>query len=415
MKIRENWTLVKESLVIALDVIRTHKMRSFLTLLGIIIGVMAIIGMQSLIEGLQKDMQRQMEMLGSNVFQVQKYPAMRRHGSDEDKYRNRKDITMMEAEAIEKYCSAATNVGPEGWHFGVTVKYGGNKTSPTLPLAGGVPAFFPNNGYDVREGRAITDMDVQSVRMAAVIGQDIVDDLFPFRDPLGEDILVDGKRYQVVGVLEKMGSRFGRSQDDITIIPLTTFLKNYGKDRSLNITVQAKRPELMQEAQEQVIGVLRAVRKVPPGKENDFEIFSSATLIDSFNNMTRAIRIGAIVIVSFSLLVAGIGIMNIMLVSISERIREIGIRMAVGANRKDILFQFLVEAVLLSEVGGIVGILAGVGIGQLVALVSPVPASVPIPWILIGFFFCSFVGLAFGLYPAKKAAKLDPIVALRYE
>ena len=413
-RLRENLQKIRESLVIALDVIRTHKMRSFLTLLGIIIGVMAIIGMQSLIEGLQKDMARQMEMLGSNVFQVQKYPAIHEHGR-EDKYRNRKDITLMEARAIEKYGTAVTNVSPQVTHYGVTVKFGGDKTSPTQPLAGAMPAFFPNNGYSVKEGRAITDLDVQNVQMVAVIGQDLVDDLFPFRNPLGENILVDGRRYQVIGVLDKMGQRFGQSQDNITIVPLTALLKYYGKERSLDITIQAKNSELIEEAKEQVIGILRAVRKVPPGADNDFEIFSSATLINTFNNMTRAIRIGAIVIVSFSLLVAGIGIMNIMLVSISERIREIGIRMAVGANRRDIMYQFLVEAVLLSEVGGIVGILAGVGIGQFVALVSPVPASVPIPWILIGFFFCSLVGLGFGLYPAKRASKLDPIEALRYE
>jgi putative ABC transport system permease protein len=413
-RVGENLQKIRESLVIAIDVIRTHKMRSFLTLLGIIIGVMAIIGMQSLIEGLQKDMARQMEQLGSNVFQVQKYPQMHEHGR-EDKYRNRKDITMVESRAIEKYCTAVTNVGPEAWQQGVTVKFQDNKTSPTQPLAGGVPAFFPNNSYFVKEGRAITDMDVQGVRMVAVIGTDLVEELFPFRNPVGESVIVDGHRYEVIGILEKMGSRFGQSQDNITIIPLTTFLKYYGKERSLNITIQVKDPEMMEDAQEQVIGVLRAVRKVPPGADNDFEIFSSATLINRFNNMTRAIRIGAIVIVSFSLLVAGIGIMNIMLVSISERIREIGIRMAVGANRRDIMYQFLVEAVLLSEVGGIVGILAGVGIGQLVALVSPVPASIPIPWILIGFFFCSLVGLGFGLYPAKRASRLDPIEALRYE
>jgi putative ABC transport system permease protein len=416
MQTKQTLRKLRESLTIALDIIRTHKMRSFLTLLGIIIGVMAIIGMQSLIEGLQKDMQRQMEQLGSNVFQVQKYPVMEHHEHGGDNpYKNRKDLTLVEARAIEEHCDLVSNVGPEAWQFGVTVKFGDKKTSPTVQLGGGVPAFFPNNGYFIQDGRAVTDMDVESVRMVAVLGQDIAEELYPFRNPVGESVIVDGHRYEVVGVLEKLGQSFGRSRDNIVIVPLTTLMKYYGKDRSLNITIQSKDPRRIEEAKEQVIGVLRAVRKVPPGQDNDFEIWSSATLVESFNNMTRAIRIGAIVVVSFSLLVAGIGIMNIMLVSISERIREIGIRMAVGANRRDILYQFLVEAVLLSEVGGVIGILAGIGIGQLVALVSPVPASVPVPWILIGFFFCSLVGLGFGLYPARKAAKLDPITALRYE
>jgi putative ABC transport system permease protein len=416
MRMKETLLKTRESLTIALDIIRTHKMRSFLTLLGIIIGVMAIIGMQSLIEGLQKDMQRQMEQLGSNVFQVQKYPVMEHHEHGGDNpYKNRKDITLVEARAIEEHCPLVTNVGPEAWQFGVTVKFGDRKTSPTMTLGGGLPAFFPNNGYFLQDGRAITDMDVDAVRSVAVLGQDIAEELYPFRNPVGESVLVDGHRYEVIGVLEKLGQSFGQSRDNLVVIPLTTLLKYYGKDRSLNITIQAKDAERIEEAKEQVIGVLRAVRKVQPGADNDFEIWSSATLVESSNNMTRAIGMGAIVVVSFSLLVAGIGIMNIMLVSISERIGEIGIRMAVGANRRDIQIQFLVEAVLLSEVGGIIGILAGIGIGQLVALVSPLPASVPVPWILIGFFFCSLVGLGFGIYPARKASKLDPITALRYE
>jgi putative ABC transport system permease protein len=219
----------------------------------------------------------------------------------------------------------------------------------------------------------------------------------------------------VIGVLEKMGSSFGNSKDNVVVIPITAFLKTYGRERSLNITVQAKSPELMEAAQEETIGALRAVRKVPPGDPNDFEIWTSATLIESFNNMTKAIRIGAIVIVSFSLLVAGIGIMNIMLVSITERTREIGVRMAIGANRREIMMQFLVEAILLSEIGGVIGIVVGLGIGQLVALVSPLPASIPVGTTIIGFVFCSLVGLVFGVYPAAKASKLDPIEALRYE
>jgi putative ABC transport system permease protein len=283
-------------------------------------------------------------------------------------------------------------------------------------LAGGQSAFFPNNGYFIEQGRAITDTDDQYNRDVAVIGMDVVDELFPFQNPLGEEINVDGRYYEVIGVIEKQGGRFGESNDNRVVIPLSVFLKYYGnRERSLNITVSVKDPLMMETAQEQVIGVLRAVRKVPPGEPNDFEIWTSDSLIERFNNMTRAVRIGAIVIVSFSLLVAGIGIMNILLVSIRERTREIGVRMAIGAKRRDILFQFLVEAVMLSEIGGIIGILAGVGIGQLVALISPVPAAIPVWTIVIGFFFCSLVGVVFGVYPAAKASRMDPIESLRYE
>jgi putative ABC transport system permease protein len=405
---------IRESLYIALDVIRTHKMRSFLTLLGIIIGVTAIIGMQSLIKGLQLDIQRKMEQLGANVFQVQKMPAIRSH-HDKEKYRNRKNITILESNAIEKYCSAVTLVGPETWHFGVTAKYKDKKTSPTLAMAGSVPAFFPNNGYFIKEGRAFNNIDIDHNRNVVILGIEVVEDLFPFQNPIGESILIDNYRYQVIGIIEEQGSAFGDSKDNRLIIPLSVFLKRYGKNRSLNITVQAESPEMIETAKEQVVGVLRTVRKVPLGESNDFEIWSSNTLIEKFNNMTRAIRIGAIVIVSFSLLVAGIGIMNIMLVSIRERTREIGIRLAIGARSRDILSQFLVEAILLSEFGGIIGIITGIGIGQLVALVTPIPAVIPVWTVILGFGFCSFVGLIFGIYPAIKASRLDPIQALRYE
>jgi putative ABC transport system permease protein len=322
---------------------------------------------------------------------------------------------MEEARAIEAYCPSVEYVGPEVWNFGVTIKYKDKKTSPTMTLAGGVPAFFPNNSYYIEEGRALTEIDVEHNRHVIVIGQETLEELFPYQSPIGEEVIIEGHRYEVVGTIEEQGSRFGESKDNRVVIPITVYQKYYGRDQSINITMQAKDPEAFEAAQEEVIGVLRSVRKVPPGEPNDFEIWSTETLMESFNNMTRVVRIGAIVIVSFALLVAGIGIMNIMLVSISERTREIGIRAAIGAKRRDILFQFLIEAVFLSEVGGIIGILIGVGIGQLVALATPLPAAVPVGTIILGFGFCSLVGLTFGVYPATKASRLDPIVALRHE
>jgi putative ABC transport system permease protein len=406
---------LRESLTIALDIIRTHKLRSFLTLLGVIIGMTSIVGMQSLIQGFQKNMKRDMEQLGSNVFQVQKYPMMQMGGPHHDRqYRNRKDLTMREADAIAEHCDLVTNVGPEVWRMGVIVKYKDKKTSPTVALAGGKTAFFANNGYFIKDGRAITETDVQDDRNVTVIGMDIVEELFPFQDPIGEDLIVDGHKYQIIGTLEEQGNSFGQSEDNRVVVPVTTYQKYYGNDESLNITVQVVDGVTMEDAQEQVASMLRIVRKVPPDQPNDFEIWSSESLIQSFNNITRTVRIGAIVIVSFALLVAGIGIMNIMLVSIRERTREIGIRMALGARRNDILFQFLVEAVLLSEIGGIVGIGLGVGIGQMLTLFK-IPGSIPVGTIVIGFVFCSLVGLFFGIYPANKASKMDPIESLRYE
>jgi len=413
MHIKDYIIQFKENVLIALDVIRNNKMRSFLTLLGVIIGVMSIIGVQSLIEGFQKSIHEQIEQLGANVFQVQKYPAV--GNVNREDFRNRKDIKWEHARAIEKYCTAVERVGPEAWHFEVVIKYRDKKTSPANVLAGGTPEFFANNSYFIDEGRAFSEVDVQQKADVTVLGKDIVDVLFPWENPIGKFVTVDGRRYKVVGTLEEIGNRFGGSEDNKVCIPLSTFLKYYGSNRSLNITVQATSVEMMDVAQEQVIAVLRAVRKVPPGEPNDFEIWSSDTIISTFNNITRGVRIGAVVIVSFALLVAGIGIMNIMLVSIRERTREIGIRMAIGARRADIRMQYLIEAMFLSIMGGLFGIVIGVGLAQLIALISPVPAAIPVFTILLGFFVCAIVGVVFGVYPAAKASKMDPIESLRFE
>jgi len=232
---------------------------------------------------------------------------------------------------------------------------------------------------------------------------------------VGMDIKIRGERFEIIGVFEKKGSVFGNSMDNLVVIPFFTFEKIYGSFRSISISVQAVCAGLMEEAQEQAIGVLRAARKVPPGKENDFEVVTNNTLTDFFDNMTKYVRIVAVAIASISLLVAGVGIMNIMLVSVTERTKEIGIRKSIGAKRSDILWQFLIEAIVLSEVGGVIGIGYGLGIGYLVDAFTPVPAAVPIWTVFLGLLFCSFVGLLFGVYPASKAARLDPITALRYE
>ncbi|HFE53469.1 MAG TPA: FtsX-like permease family protein, partial [Bacteroidetes bacterium] len=248
-----------------------------------------------------------------------------------------------------------------------------------------------------------------------VLGMDVVEHLFPWGDPVDQWVLVEGHKFKVIGVLARQGSIFGQSRDNVVYVPITTFLKSWGKNRSLSLSIQAKSPALYQEAMEQTIGILRAVRKVPPWEDNDFEIFSNETLVETFNNLTRYIRLAAYVIASISLIVAGVGIMNIMLVTVMERTREIGIRKAVGAKKSDIMMQFLVEAITLSEVGGLIGIILGVSIGKLVSMLTPLPAVVPIWTLFVGLLFCSLVGLVFGVYPATKAASMDPIVALRYE
>ncbi len=402
-----------ESFNISLTSILTNKLRSALTLLGIIIGVMTIIAMQSLITGMRNSVLNESSVLGSNVFQVQKFPAV--GGGDWHKYRNRKNLTVEDADIIREKVPTVENVGAEVWQFGREIRYKDRKTLPIIVVAGGTPEFLGNNSYEMGDGRFITNQDVDYGRRVAVIGVELVNRLFPYEDPVGKDIKVEGERFEVIGVFAKMGSIFGNSRDDRVVIPISRFEKIYGKRRSINITIKAKSAELYQTAIDQTIGVLRTARKVPPGKENDFEIRTNEQFMEFFGNLTKSVKIVAIVIASISLLVAGVGIMNIMLVSVTERTREIGIRKSIGAKKSDILWQFMIEAVILSEIGGLIGIFIGLGIGFLVKSLTPVPSAVPVWTVIIGLLFCSFVGIVFGVYPASKAAKLNPITALRYE
>ena len=406
---------LSESLDLALGAIRSNKMRSFLTLLGIIIGVMTIIAMQSLITGLRKSMTEQLNILGTNVFNIQKFPAVGMGHGWWEKYRNRKDLTYEQAMAVRERVKAAAAVSADVDTWGQEIRYKDKKTLNNVSVMGTTPEFIENGGYEIASGRFLTQQDLEYNRRVAIIGVDVLDKLFGSENPLGLNIKIKGERFEIIGVFAKKGSIFGNSLDNLVVMPFFSFEKMYDKERSISMTVQAINADLMEEAIEQTIGVLRAVRKVPPDKDNDFEIVTNNTLTDFFDNMTKYVRIVAIAIASISLLVAGVGIMNIMLVSVTERTREIGIRKSIGAKRRDILWQFLIEAVVLSEVGGVIGIVIGLGIGKLVQALSPIPAAVPVWTVLVGLIFCSFVGLLFGVYPATKAARLDPITALRYE
>ncbi len=404
---------LKESLAVAVDAMRVNKLRSILTTLGIIIGVTTIIGMMSIIQGLQNYMVGELSILGSNTFQVQKNPPIQ-FGHLDEKYRNRQRLTLEHAYAIKR-APAVKAVGPEDWQFMKVVRYKEKKTNPDVIMAGATPEFQAANGYFVGEGRFITYEDVDLRRQVIVLGMDIVEMLFPHTNPIGKDVRVGAYKFKVIGTLEEQGSSFGQSKDNYVVIPITTCQKIYGDRRSLNITVQAQSVELLDTAIEQTIGVLRVVRKVPPGKPNDFEIFTSESLVDTFNDLSKYVKIAAIGIALISLLVGGIGIMNIMLVSVTERTREIGIRKSVGAKRSDILWQFITEAVILSNIGGVLGIIVGILLGILIGVASPLPTAIPIWAVFLGIGFCTMVGLFFGIYPAAKAARLEPIVALRYE
>lgn len=405
---------VGENSKMALQAIWAHKMRSFLTLLGVIIGVTTIIAMMTVITGIQRMMEKEMSELSSNVFQVQRYePRVGIHVGRRGP--RRPNITVEHAMAIRERCPSVANVGPEVWRWGNQVAYGGEKTNPNIVVAGGTPEFMYNNGEYVRRGRFLTHLDVEYNRSVTVIGQEVIDKLFPYEDPIGKRVRINAKPFEVVGIFEERGAVFGESRDNRAVIPITTFQKQYGKNRSINITVQAVSAARMNQAIEEVRTVMRIERGLKSYEDDNFGIWSSNTLIESFNKFTFWIKIAAIGICAVSLLVAGIGIMNIMLVSVRERTREIGVRKALGAKRRHIMVQFLIEAVVLTEIGGGIGILVGVVLPMVLGSSIKLPTAVPVWACVLGVVFCSIVGIGFGLWPAMKAARLDPIVALRYE
>ncbi len=404
---------LRESLWMALESIRANKIRAILTTIGIVFGVLAIIAMQTLVKGFDSRVGKQLSMIGSGTFYVQKYPAIQT-GSME-RYRNRKDITMREVAAIEKRARLVKMLTPDVSQFGVTVKFRNKHTNPSVLVYGGNEFWALVNGYNLKEGRFITRDDVKSTRDVCILGMDVVDKLFPFEDPIGKRVLVNGHKMRVLGIFEEKGKFFGFSSDNVVFVPITTFFKYFGSHRSIGIALLADRPELIAPAIDEVTGILRSVRKVPPGKPNDFEIVTRESLMETWGRISGYISIVATAIAAMSLIVGGIGIMNIMLVSVTERTREIGIRKALGAKRRDILWQFIVEAVILSEVGGILGVILGVFGGKLLGLALKLPSAVPVWAVLVGIGFSSLVGLFFGIFPASKAARLHPIEALRYE
>jgi putative ABC transport system permease protein len=398
-----------------------NKLRSVLTLVGIVAGVASIIAVMTAISVVQSTMEKEMSVLGAQVFQVQKWPAG--FSSEEERRRamRRPPVTVEHANAIREHVSTVDLVGAELWDFGKTAEYAGESTNPNVTICGGTPEYAPNNTHYVGLGRNLSQMDVRSARRVAVIGFAVGQKLFPFVDPVGREIRLDGRKYEVVGVFDEKKSAFGGQYDNYVLIPISTYLNIYGMvapngfERSVNITVRAKSPELVPDAIEETRQVMRRERGVRANEEDNFDFFSSASLIREFNTMTVGVKIAAFVIGIIALVVAGIGIMNIMLVSVTERTKEIGIRKSLGAKPRFIMTQFLLEAVLLCNLGGVVGVLAGFGLGNVVTLFAPFDVNVPLEWAIIGLLFCSAVGIGFGLLPAIRASRLNPIDALRFE
>ncbi len=401
---------------LALQSIRANKLRAFLTILGIVVGIFSIVVIMTILTMLQVSIESGVSQLNQNTFQIQKFPAIQTGHGSRDKYRNRKDLTLEEYERLSALLTQAKHIGAEQWQWGKIVKYGNRETNPNIQAAGITTGALQTNNWIVDLGREIRETDVQFSNNVCLIGQDVVDKLFPNIDPVGQIVRVDGRPLQVIGILEKQPQLFGQSRDNYIVMPITTFQSMYGRRaRSINITVMSYSQMDYNATIEAAIGYMRTIRKVDPGQENDFEIFSNESLIGQINDITGGVKIGALVVSIIALLAAGVGIMNIMLVSVTERTKEIGIRKAVGAKRRNILIQFLIEAITLCIFGGLIGILLGVGVGNLAGSFINAQAAIPFDWVAIGITLCVLVGVIFGTYPAYKAANLDPIEALRYE
>jgi putative ABC transport system permease protein len=395
--------------------LRTHVLRSSLTILGVFVGVFSIIAVMTGIRVLQANLEAALNGLGANTFQFQQFPLISFDDADWQKYLRRRRFRFEDLGRLGTRVTLAQAVSASA-DFGsgeASSKYA--RTNPNTPGTGMTPEVFSTQNLTLADGRAFTSADDDSGRLVCVLGFDLAAKLFPRGSPLGESVKFRGIAYKVVGVLEQRGALFGQSRDNFIAVPLGTARRLYGENLSMRLQVQAPSRADYDATVDQARGAMRAMRRVAPGDEDDFEIVSNESAVAQFRSLTSAIRLGVAAISSIALIAAGIGIMNIMLVSVTERTREIGIRRAIGARKRSVMLQFVAEAVLLSEVGGALGVVGGILFGNLLAFVVKAPPVIPWDWVGIGLAICSAVGILFGTYPAWKAAHLDPIDSLRYE
>jgi putative ABC transport system permease protein len=406
---------VTEIFAMALGSLKTNRLRSILTMLGVAIGVFSVIGVMTALSVIQGSIESGLSFLGSNIFQFAKYPTVNTR-DPEEKFANRRNISLTEANEFKRLMDGeAQAVCLKVFDGGKPISYS-HTTLQGRTIVGTNEFFLVANSYAIATGRNLSPEDVELGRAVTVVGADIQKKLFPSESAIGKTIKVNFKPYTIIGVLESKGSSFGQTQDDTVLVPITKFFSDFGHERrTINIAIQSSSQATYNQTLDKAIGAMRVARGLKLGEENDFEIYSNDTLVSAFAQIADQVRIGAFVVSAIALLAAGIGIMNIMLVSVTERTREIGVRKAIGARRYDVIKQFLIEAVLLSELGGLAGILAGVLGGNGVALAFDMSMVFPWFWAITGLVVCSVIGIGFGSYPAYKAASLHPIEALRYE
>ena len=405
-----------DTLRAAVRVLAVHKLRSALTLLGIVIGVVAVVAMAATIEGLRRQIHHDLAQLGTGVFQVQKHPAGGFGPRDRARFERRKDLTLREVALLQEKCTTCLRVGGEAWEIGERdVRTGERAIRTMVMVAGATGAFFDNNGYARAVGRLFTEGEALAGINVIVIGSDVADLLFPGQSAIGQAIRVRGRRFQVVGTLARRGQQLEGSIDNLVVVPIAAFMPIYGTRRSLSITIQASDPERIARTQDEVVSILRRARGVPPEADNDFEMFSNESIQETFDSLTAIIAAASVGICAIALLIGGIGVMNIMLVSVTERTSEIGLRRALGARRRRILAQFVVEAVMLTSIGGALGVAVGAGLAELIQILVNIPTAVPAWAVVLSMLSAGGVGLVFGIYPAYRASQLDPVEAMRRE
>jgi len=403
-----------EGIKIALSSLRAHKLRSFLTLLGVIFGVMTVVAVSSVIEGFFRYVDRTVTAdLGTNTVLLDKYGIITSFDDFINANRRNKDLTLDDVQYLRERMTLAQEIGVQG--FSSAEVRSATRKMTNVNIKGNTANMVDIDSNQPESGRYISEGDDERRRYVAMIGAEVADTLFGRRDAVGQEIKIDGLPFEIIGVAKEQGSFFGQSRDDFVIIPMLTYQKMWGARQSLTISIKAFDKANLQEVQDQARMLMRARHRLA---YNDKDTFGMITA-ESINNFVQAIfgiiAAVALGVTSISLVVGGIVIMNIMLVTVTERTREIGIRKSLGARRRDILIQFLVESTTLSLVGGLLGLGLAFGISKLLAAFTPVPAELPIWSAVLAIVVSSGVGLIFGIYPAWKAAKLDPIVALRSE
>lgn len=394
----------------------TNKLRSGLTVLGVTIGVFSVVGVMTALSAVRQSIDQGLSFFAANVFEISKNPPIQ-FDDNRSGWRSRPNITPRQAnefaERMAEFGIPVTVYGIDGLEL---VRFEDRRTSRNIQVIGTNENYLLTNRFELAQGRNISPTDIEFNRPVIVIGSTVKDALFPDQDPLGREVIADDNRYTVIGVLAERGKLFGDSMDNRVLVPFSRWVaNNWGPWRSMDVAALAPSAEDMATAQDIAIGQFRQIRGLEPEEDNNFEIFSNDSLQEAFAKIAIIIGTGGLLISAIALLCAGVGIMNIMLVSVTERTREIGLRKSIGARQRDILLQFLIEAISLSLAGGVLGILVGFAVGNGVAKLMNVPMIIPWFWIAVALTVCTLIGVCFGFFPALRAARLKPIEAMRFE